>query len=171
MIRSRSVLLVAGILFHLLTGGAAALAQASDSTLSATDDLQNRFRDVASELRCPTCVGLSVLESDAPFSKQIKDEVMSQLKAGKSDDQVLDFFTERYGPWILRVPPKTGINALAWAVPLGVLLAGPMLVWFFVWRRRENLAGVEAVKPLNELLGDLERDLAEARGRKKGANP
>lgn len=124
---------------------------------------QDKFRDVASELRCPTCVGLSVLESDAPFSKQIKDEVTTQLKSGKSHEEILDFFTQRYGPWILRVPPKSGINVLAWAVPLGILLAGPLLLWFFVWRRREALAGVEAVKPIEAIIEDLERELADAR--------
>ncbi len=121
---------------------------------------QNEFRDVASDLRCPTCVGLSVLESDAPFSKQIKDEVTNQLKAGKSHEEILTFFTERYGPWILRVPPKTGVSILAWAIPLAVLLTGPLVVWFLVLRRRENIAGVEAVKPLEEILADWNREIS-----------
>ena len=159
----RSISCLATLLAALMFSSAGGFAQ--------TDDFQDRFRDVASELRCPTCVGLSVLESDAPFSKQIKDEVTAQLKAGKSHDEILNFFTERYGPWILRVPPKTGINALAWAVPLGVLLAGPLLVWFFVWRRRETWSGVEAVKPLNEILSELEKELAAARAATQGGNP
>lgn len=129
---------------------------------------QDQFRDVASDLRCPTCVGLSVLESDAPFSKQIKDEVTNQLKAGKSHEEILTFFTERYGPWILRVPPKTGVSILAWAIPLAVLLAGPLAVWFLVWRRRDNLVGVEAVKPLEEILMEWDRDIS---GHKEAVNP
>ena len=124
---------------------------------------QDQFRDVASDLRCPTCVGLSVLESDAPFSKQIKDEVTNQLKAGKSHEDILTFFTERYGPWILRVPPKTGVSVLAWAIPLAVLLTGPLAVWFLVWRRRDNLGGVEAVKPLEEILAEWNRDITKRR--------
>lgn len=133
-----------------------ASAVAVDPLSAAFED---EFRDVARDLRCPTCVGLSVLESDAPFSKQIKDEVTSQLKAGKSHEEILSFFTERYGPWILRAPPKTGVSILAWAIPLVVLLAGPLAVWFFVWRRRKNLGGLEAVKPLEEILAEWNRDI------------
>lgn len=137
---------------------------ASTSSDATGSVFQDQFRDVASDLRCPTCVGLSVLESDAPFSKQIKDEVTSQLKAGKSHEEILTFFTERYGPWILRVPPKTGVSILAWAIPLAVLLTGPLAVWFLVWRRRDDLAGVEAVKPLEEILAAWNRDINTRRG-------
>ena len=138
-------------------------ASSSSATDAAAPAFQDQFRDVASDLRCPTCVGLSVLESDAPFSKQIKDEVTNQLKAGKSHEEILTFFTERYGPWILRVPPKTGVSILAWAIPLAVLLAGPLAVWFLVWRRRDNLAGVEAVKPFEEIMAQWNHDIKERR--------
>ena len=142
---------------------ASTTASTSASSDAKASVFQDQFRDVASDLRCPTCVGLSVLESDAPFSKQIKDEVTSQLKAGKSHEEILTFFTERYGPWILRVPPKTGVSILAWAIPLAVLLAGPLAVWFLVWRRRDDLAGVEAVKPLEEILAEWNRDINKRR--------
>lgn len=144
-----------------LTAVRAPMVLAND-TMDASA-FQDQFRDVASDLRCPTCVGLSVLESDAPFSKQIKDEVTNQLKAGKSHEDILTFFTERYGPWILRVPPKTGVSVLAWAIPLAVLLAGPLAVWFLVWRRRDNLAGVEAVKPFEEIMAQWNHDIKERR--------
>ena len=94
------------------------------------------FRDVAGELRCPTCTGLSVLESDASFSVSIKDTVKEKLSKGETKEEILSFFVERYGPWILREPPKKGFGFLAWAVPLGFLVLGPFLVWFFVWRRK-----------------------------------
>ncbi len=132
-------------------------------SFAEADAFQNQFRDVASDLRCPTCVGLSVLESDAPFSKQIKEEVTIQLKAGKSHEEILSFFTERYGPWILRVPPKTGVSVLAWAIPLLVLVMGPLVVWLLVWRRRDNLVGVEAVKPLEEILTEWTNDITKVK--------
>ncbi|MEY4632436.1 MAG: hypothetical protein RIQ81_2556 [Pseudomonadota bacterium] len=138
---------------------------AMDAFAAEEQAFQNRFKDVASELRCPTCVGLSVLESDAPFSKQIKDEVTNQIKAGKSDDEILAWFTDRYGPWILRVPPKTGVNVLAWAIPLVALLLGPLALWFFVWRHREDVRRTDGVKPLDELLSDWETELDRARRR------
>jgi cytochrome c-type biogenesis protein CcmH/NrfF len=95
------------------------------------------FRDIAKDLRCPTCTGLSVLESEAKFSVQIKDIVREKMEAGKDRQEILDFFVERYGPWILRSPPKKGFNILAWAFPIAIMLSGPPLIWFFVWRKRK----------------------------------
>ena len=95
------------------------------------------FKDVASDLRCPTCTGLSVLDSEAAFSIQIKNEVKEQLAAGKNKEAILTFFTERYGPWILREPPKQGIHLWAWILPIATLILGPLLIWFFVWMKRD----------------------------------
>ncbi len=94
------------------------------------------FRDVAKEFRCPTCTGLSVLESDAGFSIQIKEQVQEQLNLGKSHDQIIEYFVQRYGAWILREPPAQGINALAWIIPITLLCVGPFLIWLLVWKRR-----------------------------------
>ncbi len=120
-----------------------------------------KFRDVAYELRCPTCTGLSVLESDAKFSLQIKDIVKEQVEAGKSKEEILKYFTERYGPWILRSPPAKGFNILAWLMPILVLLCGPPAVWFFVWRKRRVVstmgvrAGDEIIKEMHARLDQL----------------
>jgi cytochrome c-type biogenesis protein CcmH/NrfF len=131
------------------------------------------FRDVAADLRCPTCTGISVLDSDAPFSVQIKNEVKDQLAAGKGKSEILRFFTDRYGPWILREPPKEGINLWAWIIPGGILLLGPFLIWYFVWNYRQdagNLDGASEYEPqpvedivtvMNERLDDLRRQTKE----------
>ena len=102
-------------------------------------DNDENFKDVAGELRCPTCTGLSVLDSDAKFSVQIKDQVKEQMGQGKSKDEILEFFVERYGPWILREPPKKGINLFAWIIPVAMLFLGPIAIWAFVWRNRMSI--------------------------------
>src|SRR5689334_3500058 len=95
------------------------------SSLDPKGDNDPYFRDVAKELRCPTCTGLSVLESDASFSVQIKDQVKEQIGLGKNKEQIVSYFVDRYGPWILREPPKQGFNLLAWLVPSLLLCLGP----------------------------------------------
>lgn len=114
------------------------------------------FREVAKDLRCPTCTGLSVLESDASFSNQIKDQVHEQMKLGKSKDEILKYFTERYGPWILREPPKEGFNLVAWGVPIALLIGGPILIWLLIWRRRVqfNAHGVRSTEALIKEMHD-----------------
>lgn len=123
------------------------------------------FRDVAAELRCPTCTGLSVLESDASFSVQIKDIVLEQVNQGKSKDEILKYFTERYGPWILRSPPKSGVNLVAWIVPLVLLTVGPILVWLLVWRRKKVVvdfkvrASEDIIVEMNQRIDALQKSL------------
>lgn len=123
-----------------------------------------KFKDVAGELRCPTCTGLSVLDSEAQFSVQIKDEVKKQLAQGKNKEEILAFFTERYGPWILREPPKEGFNYVAWAVPVALLILGPLGVWFFIWRRPVKVA-THGVRAADSILKEMEVELGRMRGR------
>jgi cytochrome c-type biogenesis protein CcmH len=123
---------------------------------------QDKFREVAGMLRCPTCTGLSVLGSDAPFSVQIKAMVKEQVVAGKSKDDILAFFTTRYGPWILREPPKTGINLVAWFFPVALLCLGPLLIWFFVWRHRK-VVSTFGVRSSADVLVEFEDNLAALR--------
>ncbi len=113
-------------------------------------DYDLKFREIAKELRCPTCTGLSVLESDASFSLQIKSQVKEQMLMGKDKEQVLTYFVDRYGPWILREPPKQGFNLLAWAVPIALLCLGPIAIWLLVWKRNVTVSthGVRANEPI-----------------------
>jgi cytochrome c-type biogenesis protein CcmH len=120
------------------------------------------FRDAAKDLRCPTCQGMSILESDAAFSVQMKNAVKEKVKEGMNKDQILQFFTERYGPWILREPPKSGFNSIAWILPLALMFGGPLAVWFFVWRKRQ-VVPTHGVRPTNEILAEMERSLSSLR--------
>lgn len=131
------------------------------------DDLKvddNQFRDVAGDLRCPTCTGLSVLDSDASFSIQIKNEVKEQMVAGKSKDEILQFFTERYGPWILRAPPREGIHLLAWLVPIAVLILGPILIWLTVWSRSDRVDRDEmTTRSVEDVVAEMQKKLDDRR--------
>lgn len=103
--------------------------------------LEARYLETADKLRCPTCVGVSVLESDAPFSVQLKDSVKRQVVEGKTSDQILEFFTDRYGAWVLREPPKKGFDLLAWLIPVSLMVLGPVLIWAMFWRRSIQYSG------------------------------
>lgn len=130
-----------------------------------TEDQYLKFQEAAKDLRCPTCTGLSVLESDAPFSKQIKDLVEEKVKEGASHKEIMTYFTERYGPWILREPPKYGVNLIAWLFPLILLVGGPICVWFFVWRKRKNVETF-GVRSADKILVDFYKAVEAAKGAK-----
>lgn len=127
-----------------------------------TDATEDLYREVAGDLRCPTCTGLSVLDSDAPFSVQIKSEVKTQLATGKTRAEVLNFFVERYGPWILRAPPVSGVNALAWLLPIAAMIIGPLAIWFFVGRNVRKTAEVP-VRPAAEIIAEMKKELLAMR--------
>jgi cytochrome c-type biogenesis protein CcmH len=134
-----------------------AFGQADNAGQTSTNEAADKsgevlFNDVANELRCPTCTGLSVLGSEANFSVQIKNQVREQLDAGKSKSEILAYFTERYGPWILREPPKEGFNLLAWLLPAALLVLGPIILWFTVWRHRAQFDshGVRSVEAIQQ---------------------
>ena len=122
------------------------------------------YKDIAYQLRCPTCTGLSVLESDAQFSLQIRDAVREQVLEGKSKQEILDFFTVRYGLWILREPPKEGFHLIAWLIPLAILLLGGALIWMFLWRKRIQPDRAEVITPTHELKQQMQSELAALRG-------
>jgi len=95
-----------------------AMPTAADSLLEA------RTREVASQLRCPVCQGLSLQDSPSELSQEMKDLVREQLRAGKTPEQVKQYFIARYGEWILLEPQAHGFNWLVYVLPLALLLAG-----------------------------------------------
>ncbi len=121
------------------------------------------FRDIAKEFRCPTCTGLSVLESDAGFSVQIKEQVQEQLNLGKNHDQIIEYFTQRYGAWILREPPAKGWNVLAWAIPIALLCVGPILIWLMVWKRHRPVE-THGVRAASAIIAEMQENLSKLKG-------
>lgn len=113
-----------------------------------------RADHISSEVRCPTCEGLSAAESESPASLAIRKEIRRRVDSGQSDDEIRSFLVGRYGHDILLRPGATGIAALVWALPVAVLvcaLAG-LAVAFRRWRVRAALDGIAT--PEDRLLVD-----------------
>ena len=160
--RSCQVTIVGALIAVLLSvGGGSAFSQ-SKAYFTSDPELQKDFIEAAGDLRCPTCTGLSVLESDARFSVQIKDLVEEQVAAGKSKDEIIGFFTERYGSWILRAPPTAGFDLIAWLLPMALLLLGPPIIWLLVWRKRRQV-DTGGVRSNEVILAEMQTKLSELR--------
>jgi cytochrome c-type biogenesis protein CcmH len=103
-----------------------------------------RVSHIASEVRCPTCEGLSAEQSDAPASQAIRALIRDKVDAGYSDKQILAYLVDRYGQDILLRPRSNGVSALVWALPVaGLVLALAGLVFAFArWRRRRGAPGL-----------------------------
>ena len=71
----------------------------------------------------------------------MRTEIETQLRAGRTPEQIRAFFVDRYGAWILLSPPRRGWNLLPFAVPIVGLVAGMALWVAFVRRRAPRTAG------------------------------
>ena len=94
----------------------------------------DRVEAVASRLRCPVCQTVSVAESPSETARAMQDIIVEQVADGRSDDQIIAFFVERYGPWVILDPPTSGPTLALWILPGLVLAAG--LVGAFRRKRR-----------------------------------
>ena len=114
--------------------------------------------DLEAELVCPTCK-TTLDQSDAPVARRMKQIIRTRIAEGATERQIKDELVAQFGPGVLAEPPKSGLDLLAWLVPLGLLGAGGVgvaaLVWGWSRRRGENDAGA-AVDP------ELERRLDAA---------
>src|SRR5438445_1510590 len=88
------------------------------------ETLDQRVHDVASQLKCPVCQGESVADSPAQISQQMRGIIRQQLKAGKSEQEVIQYFRNSYGDQIVWSPPWQGFTLLAWLVPICLMLGG-----------------------------------------------
>ncbi|MFO1465180.1 MAG: cytochrome c-type biogenesis protein [Steroidobacteraceae bacterium] len=97
--------------------------------------LQARYERLTSELRCLVCQNESVADSNAFLARDLRGQVQQMLTAGKSDEQILDFMTERYGEFVRYNPPLEPKTAVLWGAPFVLLAVGILVVWRIMRRR------------------------------------
>ncbi len=110
--------------------------------------LEARARALSKDLRCMVCQNQSIDDSDAPLARDIRVLVRERLKAGDSDNQVIDFLVSRYGEFVLLNPRLSWHTALLWLAPFAVLLAGAAGLLLLIRRRRSDTAALTAARAL-----------------------
>ena len=144
----------AAVLLGLLAAGVIGMlapqraAWGVDPTQMPTPELQARYSGLTHELRCMQCQNEAIADSPVDLAADLRRQVHDMLVAGKSDEDVRDFMTARYGDFILfrpRFAPKT---AWLWLAPGVLLLVGSFVSWRIV---RARIALVPADnEPLEE---------------------
>jgi cytochrome c-type biogenesis protein CcmH len=97
--------------------------------------LQARFERIAKDLRCLVCQNESIADSNVELAADLRRQVREMLVAGKSDDAIFDFMTDRYGEFVRFNPPFEAKTILIWGAPFLVLLAGMVIIYRIVRRR------------------------------------
>lgn len=146
------------VLFWLMLGTA---ALALDPTEMLSDAEQEaRARELDHALRCVVCQSESVASSNAQWAVDARRVIREQVSAGQTNDQIVDFFVERYGEFVLMTPRTSGSNWLLWAAgPLMFLVAA--LIGFAYLRGRSTAPAVadaglsdEETRRLREIMDD-----------------
>jgi cytochrome c-type biogenesis protein CcmH len=119
-------------------------AYANEAAPAAQDPaLEQRVIRLTSELRCLVCQNQSLADSHADLAIDLKNQVRSQMQAGKSDAEIREFMVARYGDFVLYRPPLKSTTALLWAGPFLLLAAGGLALGFYLRRRRKRLSESE----------------------------
>jgi cytochrome c-type biogenesis protein CcmH len=127
------------LLLLCLGAGSAALGADVDNHGQLVDPaLQARFESITKQLRCLVCQNESIADSNAQLAGDLRREVSEQLLAGKSDAQIFDFMTARYGEFVRFNTPLEGKTLAIWGAPFALLIAGAIVV-YRVTRSRSRL--------------------------------
>jgi cytochrome c-type biogenesis protein CcmH len=115
-------------------------ALAKDAPPAAADPaIEARMLRIAAELRCLVCQNQTIADSHSGLAEDLRREVREQLSRGASDEQVVQYMTDRYGDFVRYRPPFKGTTLLLWVGPAVLLVAG-IGVLAFVLRRRAKMA-------------------------------
>src|SRR6266480_6781266 len=99
--------------------------------------IEQRMQALTQQLRCLVCQNETLADSHADLAEDLRKEIREQMKAGKSDQEIIAFLTQRYGDFVLYKPPVKSTTYLLWFGPFVLLFAGTGVLYRYLKRRRE----------------------------------
>jgi cytochrome c-type biogenesis protein CcmH/NrfF len=132
-------------------------------------DIDEQTQNIAKELRCVVCQNLSVADSPSEMAQQMRGVVREQLQAGKTPQEVKDFFVSKYGDWVLLAPKTQGFSLLIWLLPFVVLVLGIALALCLVRRWSAKKTKIVASPIDSDLLTRVRNEVAA--GKVVGIDP
>ncbi|SEQ15844.1 cytochrome c-type biogenesis protein [Nitrosomonas ureae] len=122
-------------------------------------EIEKRMLALTVDLRCLVCQNESIADSRAEFSNDIRREIREQIKANKTDKEIVQFLVDRYGDFVLYNPPMKPTTILLWFGPVILFVIGSGSLVFYLRRRRLQIEDV-ALSPeqLNEAEALLNED-------------
>jgi len=118
------------LLLALVAGTAFAQKVSDPSPLRFRDAAEEaRFHALVVELRCVMCQNQSLADSNAQIANDLRREVLSLMREGRSDQDIREFLVARYGEFVLYRPQVGARTWLLWFGPLLFALAGGFVIW------------------------------------------
>lgn len=101
--------------------------------------IEQRLNNLSKELRCLVCQNETLADSQAGLADDLRREIREQMKAGKSDQEIISFLTQRYGQFILYRPQVTPTTYLLWFGPFVLLVVGLLILFRYIRQRRDSI--------------------------------
>jgi cytochrome c-type biogenesis protein CcmH len=117
-------------------------------------EIERRMIALSEDLRCLVCQNESLAGSRADFANDLRREIREQMKANKSDKEIVDFLVARYGDFVLYRPPMKPTTLLLWFGPFVFLIIGAVILVVYLKRRRKQIE--------EPVLSEQQRKQAEA---------
>ena len=119
-------------------------AFAGSEPLVFTDAGQEaRYQKLTLELRCLVCQNQNLADSDAPLAQDLRQEIYNMMQAGRTDDEIKQFLIDRYGDFVLYMPPVKSNTLVLWLMPAVLLFGGALVVLLVVRKRKLSPGGQE----------------------------
>jgi len=115
----------------------ASVALAKEAKPAEDPQIEQRMRALTEQLRCLVCQNETLADSRADLAEDLRKEIREQMKAGKSDQEIIAFLTQRYGDFVLYKPPVKSTTYLLWFGPFVLLFAGTGVLYRYLKKRRE----------------------------------
>ncbi|MEX2425149.1 MAG: cytochrome c-type biogenesis protein [Thermomicrobiaceae bacterium] len=115
--------------------------------------------ELANDLNCPICEGQSIRDSNSQLARDMRRTVQEMFDDGYTEDEIRQYFVDRYGVGILREPPKSGFFMTLWWAPVIGVAVGALLLGTFITQRRKTTARPKSDQ--NDHSADSVDDLTE----------
>ena len=116
---------------------------------------EQRLISISEEMRCLVCQNESLAGSRSDLANDLRREIRTLIKEGKSDEQIRSFMVERYGDFVLYRPPVKPITWLLWIGPFVILLIGIGFLFSYLRRRNANVTAKELTAEENQKIDAL----------------
>ena len=110
-------------------------------------EIEKRMLALTEDLRCLVCQNESIADSRAEFSNDIRRIIRDQIKANKTDAEIIEFLVDRYGDFVLYNPPMKATTVLLWFGPLIFFIFS---FWFLIKYLKGRRVQIEEVNLTDE---------------------
>ena len=134
---ARRIVLILAIAIGLFSSGGAVLAK--EAQPNEDPQIEQRMKNLTEQLRCLVCQNETLADSHADLAEDLRKQIREQMKAGKSDREIIAYLTDRYGDFVLYRPPVKATTYLLWFGPFVLLGGGTVVLYRYLGRRRKMI--------------------------------